>query len=405
MISVRPQPVGILPFPAGLLLLPETAEPQPDALAALLRAESQVDVPCEWNFYLEAACDTLQEMPGTFEESDAVRAYNHFVLSGDPAQYAQLVGLLDGPLAAMRDLAAYYHGLNDTLPDVSALDRELRAVALMIAAAQDLEEQKTSVAIGHLAEAFEFARPVSPVFASHVLGQMAQLNSGDSIAITYCREAIDLLADCGNERMRAEAWMHLGQVCQEQAGNSRILLVESAQAYQQALRHGISLEQNQDLYALAQNNIGLAYLAMPMTGSGSSLRSGVAIQSFREALKVYDRERDPDLWVSTQLNLANALQYTHSSHPEENLARAVEIYEDLLSIRQRAMDPVGYARILANQANALAHLGIFSSAMEKATEAHKLFHWHNEPQLATSMLELTIQINGRLGQPAQTEVA
>ena len=403
MISVRPQPVGILPFPAGLLLLPEPVEPQSEALAGLLRAESNVDVPCEWNFYLAAACDTLQAMSGSLGESDPIRAYNHFVLSGDPSQYRKLFESLDGSLSAMLELVAYYHGLTDTLPDVASLDGEM--LALMIRAAPDIEAQDTSLALTHLAEAVDCARPVSQVFASHLLGQMAQLESGDSVAITYCRDAIDLLADCGSERMRAEAWMHLGQVCQEQAGNSRTLLVESAQAYQQALRHGISLEQNQDLYALAQNNIGLAYLAMPMAGSGSSLRSGIAIQSFREALKVYDRGRDPDLWVSTQLNLANALQYTHSSHPEENLARAVVIYEDLLSMRQRAMDPVGYARILANQANALAHLGIFSSAMEKATEAHKLFHWHDEPQLAASMLELTIQFNGRLGQSAYTEVA
>ena len=404
MISVRPQPVGIFPFPAGLLLLPEPAEPQTEALAAVMRADSNADVPCEWNFYLDAIAGTSGTSM-SLDERDPIGAYNRFVLSGEPEHYRQLLTTLDGALAVLLEFAAFYHGLADVLPAIDLLNGELRALALMIVAAQDLEAQDTNLALTHLAEAVDCARPVSPVFAAHLLGQMAQLRSGDSVAITYCREAIDLLANCATERMRAEAWMHLGQVCQEQAGNSRTLLVESAQAYQQALRHGISLECNQDLYALAQNNIGLAYLAMPMTGSGSSLRSGVAIQSFREALKVYDRERDPDLWVSTQLNLANALQYTHSSHPEENLARAVEIYEDLLSIRQRAMDPVGYARILANQANALAHLGIFSSAMEKATEAHKLFHWHNEAQLATSMLELTIQINGRLGQSPHTEVA
>lgn len=405
MISIRPQPAGIFPFPAALLLLPKPALPQPESLACLLRADKTTTVPPEWNFFLAAVNNTPDAPAAALNDADPIAAYNQFVLSGDPEHYRQLVATLDGPLAAMLELAAYYHGLADTLPDPAALDAELRALALMMTAAQAIEAQDATLALRHLAHAVELARPVSPIFAALLLGQMAQLNSGQSAAITYCHDAIELLSSCADERLIAEAWMHLGQVCQEQADNSRPLLIDSAHAYQQALRHDISLQKNQDLYALAQNNIGLVYLAMPMSGSGSSLRSGVAIQSFREALKVYDRDRDPDLWISTQLNLANALQYARSSHPQENLAHAVEIYEELLSMRHRAMDPVGYARILANQANALAHLGIFSSAMEKATEAHKLLHWHNEPQLAATMLELTTQINSRLGQTSPTEVA
>ncbi len=405
MISVRPQPVGIFPLPGGLLLLPEPALPQPESLSRLLRADKATTVPPEWNFFLSAINNTPAAPATEVDEGDPIAAYNQFVLSGDPEHYRQLVATLDGPLATMLELAAYYHGLADTLPDPAPLDAELRALALMMTAAQAIEAQESSLALHHLETAVGLARPVSPILAALLRGQMAQLNSSQSVAITYCHDAIELLSTCADERLIAEAWMHLGQVSQEQAGTSRTLLIESAQAYQQALRHDISLEKNQDLYALAQNNIGLVYLAMPMSGSGSSLRAGVAIQSFREALKVYDRDRDPDLWVSTQLNLANALQYAHSSHPEENLAHAVEIYEQLLSMRHRAMDPVGYARILANQANALAHLGIFSSAMEKATEAHKLLHWHNEPQLAATLLELTTQINNRLGHSSPTEVA
>ena len=396
-IALRPQPVGVFPLPVGLLLLPPVDAPCADALASLLRADHAAVVPPEWRFYVRALSG---DMSVPDHSDDPLAAYNRFVLSGDPEQYRELLTTADGDLATMLELAAFYHGLTDTLPDSTSLTGELRAQALMMFAAQSIEQQDTSAALKHLTEAVDLARPASPVFAATLLGQMAQLGSGSCSAFTFCREAIDLLADCADDRLRAEAWMHLGQVCQEQAGASRVVLVEAAQAYQQALRHGLSLECNEDLYALAQNNIGLAYLAMPMTGAGDNLRTGVAIQSFREALKVYDRERNPDLWVSTQLNLANALQYMHSSHPEENLMRAVEIYEELLSMRQRAIDPVGYARILANQANALAHLGLFSPAMEKATEAHKLLHWHNEPNLAATMLDLTTQINSRLGQSA-----
>ena len=43
---------------------------------------------------------------------------------------------------------------------------------------------------------------------------------------------------------------------------------------------------------------------------------GIAVQGLREALKVYHSDTHPELWSSAQLNLANALQYLPTSHPE-----------------------------------------------------------------------------------------
>jgi len=123
---------------------------------------------------------------------------------------------------------------------------------------------------------------------------------------------------------------------------------------------------------------------------------GVAVQSFREALEVFRRETHPEEWSSARLNLANALQYLPSSHPEENLIQAVEIYEELLGVRNPAVDPLGIARLLANQANALAHLGIFPPALAKLDEARRLFHGHGTPDLAASALEQAERIHERL---------
>ena len=94
-------------------------------------------------------------------------------------------------------------------------------------------------------------------------------------------------------------------------------------------------------------------------------------------------EEHPDMWASVSMNLANALQYAPSSHPQENLIQAVEIYEDVLQVRSRAKDPVAYALVLLNQANALAHLGIFKPALEKLAESYKLFHWYDQIEKPT----------------------
>lgn len=57
----------------------------------------------------------------------------------------------------------------------------------------------------------------------------------------------------------------------------------------------------------------------------------------------------------------------------ENLAEAAELYEAVLAARDRRRDPVGYARALANQGNALAHLGLFEDALARLAEARVLF--------------------------------
>jgi hypothetical protein len=112
---------------------------------------------------------------------------------------------------------------------------------------------------------------------------------------------------------------------------------------------------------------------MPMSSEGDRLRVGVAVTSLRAALRVYQPQTHPDLWASTQMNLANALQYLPSVHQEQNLDESVHLYEQLLDHRDPQRDPLGVARILANQGNALGHLGVFSDAREKLIRARELF--------------------------------
>ena len=109
-----------------------------------------------------------------------------------------------------------------------------------------------------------------------------------------------------------------------------------------------------------------------MEASGQ-LRLGVAAQSLRSALTVYTKEDHPEQWASVQLNLANSLVYTPSRHQADNLVEAVELYEAVLQSRDRDTDPVGRARVLANQGNALAHLGVFDQARAKLYDARFLF--------------------------------
>ena len=141
---------------------------------------------------------------------------------------------------------------------------------------------------------------------------------------------------------------------------------------------------------------------MPTREASDQLRTGIAVQSFRKALDVQDRDRDPDMWASVMMNLASGLQYLPSTHPADNLAEAVEIYEQVLEVRTEPRDPVAHARVLLNQANALAHLGIFKPAVEKLAKAYRLFSWHEAVDEAATAKELLDHIQTRESPPANT---
>lgn len=196
----------------------------------------------------------------------------------------------------------------------------------------------------------------------------------------------------------ADRWLRAGFELQAASEGERSRLLEAVNAYQRALQEGITAESHPDLFGQIQNNLGVAYLSIPAREASDQLRAGIAVQSFRHALKVYDREAYPDMWATVSMNLANALQYLPSSHPEENLMRAVDIYEEVLEVRTEPRDPVAHALVLLNQTNALAHLGIFKPAIEKAAHAYKLFMWHEQREQAAAAKELHDTIQQKVGQ-------
>jgi tetratricopeptide (TPR) repeat protein len=393
-ILERPQPIGAFPLPAGYLLLPPTSDRA--AAAALLRGGVPEGWPVEWWFFAAALDgDAESALSANDEGNGPLAAYNRFVLAPSTEHYAAALAI-----PALRPLTAvigYALGFRDHPPLIGGLDGELRAHVLAAHAAHALTKGRPLDAIHHLETAVEAARSPSPLFASQLLGQLAAVLRDDqghaAGAVSCYEEALRLASDTPLARLRAELWFGLGVTYQAQADGRREMLLEAAKAYQQAIQCGLSPDAHADLYAEAQNNLGLAYLSVPATSASDQLRMAVAVQSFREALRVYTRDAHPERWASTTLNLANALQYMPSGHPAHNLMQAVELYDEVLTVRARPADPVGYARVLANQANALAHLGMFAPALEKLSEAHKLFHWHDQPDAAASVMELVAQIS------------
>lgn len=179
----------------------------------------------------------------------------------------------------------------------------------------------------------------------------------------------------------AEAEMNLGLVLQHLAGCGRAKMADAVAAYQRALRT-FERKRFPVEFAILQNNLATAFLAMPLAGERGRIREALAVQCFEEGLKAVTLIDHPVEYAMLQNNLGNALQYAPSSHARENHLRALAAYDEALRVRTRAATPIEYANTLANKANCLRNLGSRDQAKACYAEAREIFSLHGEVQKA-----------------------
>ena len=296
-------------------------------------------------------------------------------------------------LGAVVAAAAYAAGLSDDPPAVDGLDAEFAVLALTVRAARAMEFTDAPGALRALRDAVPFAAEVGPALEGRVVGMIAdhrfRTQNAVEASLEHYDRAISLLERTDLDHQRAEWLVERGVALHQLSDVQPHRLVEAIRSYQSAL---VVLDEADDpeRFALANMNIGIAILALPMTQASDQVKLGVAVQSLRAALRVYGRDSHPYEWAGCQMNLANALQYLPSTHREDNLREAVDLYEEVLQVRSRMSDPVGFARVLANQANALAHLAAFDDAEERYRDARSLFEGAGERD-ATEVIDRQLQ--------------
>ena len=167
--------------------------------------------------------------------------------------------------------------------------------------------------------------------------------------------AIPNLREHGSAEELAEAEMNLGLVLQSLSGVGKARIVDAISAYQRALRT-FDRAAFPTEYAILQNNLATAFLAIPFTDERAKMREALAVQAFEEGLKVVTLIDHPSEYAMLQNNLGNALQYASSSHSVENNLRAIGAYDEALKVRSRQSTPLEYANTISNKANCLWNL-------------------------------------------------
>lgn len=167
--------------------------------------------------------------------------------------------------------------------------------------------------------------------------------------------AIAIFRDLGGSEEMAEAELNLGLAIQNLAGQGRARITDAIAAYQRSLRT-FDKQRFPREFAILQNNLATAFLAMPFTDSRARMREALAVQAFEEGLKIVNLIDHPAEYAMLQNNLGNALQYASSSHTVENNLRALDAYDEALKVRTRDAMPLEYANTIANKANCLLNL-------------------------------------------------
>lgn len=354
----RPQPLGVFPLPAGYLLIP--ADPALDEVREqLIVGKRPASFPASLRYYEVALTGDVDGALAAIEGDTPIDLANRLVL--DPSA-ERLRAVLDAATAAgdaalltFAETVGFIVGLRPGPAAPGSADGEFEALVRAARATLALERHDRAAAVEELEEAAQAARPVSAALAGQLMGQLAnvQLDEGGTqrASVTF-QAALDLLAGSDLHVSRAELHVAAGAMFQEMSEAAPRLMQQAINHYHQAMAL-VNADTAPETFAIANANLGLAYLMMPMTEASDQLRVGVAVQSMREALTYFTPDSHPDRWSSTQLNLANALVYMPSKHQAENIAEAVDLYEDVLSHRDRHSDPAGRARVLANQGSTL----------------------------------------------------
>lgn len=390
----RPQPLGAFDMPAGLLLIP--GPPNDPIRAGLLRGV----LPSSWPDSLEgqrlAYEGKIDEAIEWFTGDDSpVGKFNLFVLDPTRIDRADVASSLGEEWRTLVDYAAFTMGLTSIPPQPEGASHEIAALAWAAQAASHLDEGDEEEAIFALREAVDAARDSNPAFVGTALVEL----SGRLNDLEYAEEAVALLRETDLKAHYAEAVYQRSGLIHGLAIEGRRPLAEAINGYTEALKH-LNEKDHRALFARIHMNLGTALLSAPLANSSDNLRAGVAMQSLRTATRLLDPEEDAEEWASSHLNLANALVYAPSTHQRDNLMEAVDLYEKVVRVRTPKGDPLGRARVLSNQANALAHLGLVSDARERFDEAIFLFASNGDEESAgivrelLSELDLTNEITG-----------
>ncbi|HID65553.1 MAG TPA: tetratricopeptide repeat protein [Aquificaceae bacterium] len=364
--KIFPQTVGILPSPFSVILVPYT---NTENLNEILELNFS-NIPSEWRFFKEIYLGNFDKAKEeiSYLEDEELKDYTITILKFSQSNDFSVLKNFKGHRLLEKLLSL----LNpEEVMNVELTEREDFYVFSEFIKAKFLQNKDTSRAIAHLDNALRYFSFESPIFKAQVLLSKANIIFNEKGAsyhlIQLYLEILELLKNVNIPELKGEIFYQLGNLYSTFGD-----IYEAVKYYSKALEV-FTKENNPYMYALINNNMGLAYLSIQATDIESQVKLALGVQCLKKALEVFKKEEFPEEWASATLNYANALVYLPTSNPTKNLIRALELYKEVLAYREKTGNMEGYARVLANMGNVLAHLGHLKEAKKKLKKAREIF--------------------------------
>lgn len=364
--EVFPQIVGVLPFPFAILLTPFVEEKH---LQKILKLDFS-DIPPELTYLKELYKGNINGVKASLNHisDEELKVFLFTLLSFIESKDKEILHNFSGfPLLEKLLLLLD----REEVLNVELNERKDFYILSHYAKAKFLEKRNSKEALRHIDEALRHFDFNSPVFKANILLTKANIiykEKGSSYhLIQLYKEILELVKNTGAREIEGEVHFQLGNLF-SQFGN----INEAASHYREALVV-FTKDENPYMYALVNNNLGLTYLSIQSYDIDNQVRLALGVQHLKKALEVFTKEAFPEEWASATLNYANALIYLPTANPLKNLMKALELYKEVLDYRERTGNTEGYARVLANMGNLLAHLGRFEEAKEKLNRAKEIF--------------------------------
>jgi tetratricopeptide (TPR) repeat protein len=163
--------------------------------------------------------------------------------------------------------------------------------------------------------------------------QIANFTDSFAESLGYINRAIKIFKDENVPELAANAQYRKGVLLFTWAQNGNVQFYKGAmEAYQEALKT-FTQESTPDVFAEIQHHLGVIYSEIPDEAKKKSIWAAVSVSSFKQALAYFTLQTHPYEYATICNHYANALTKYPEAKLTDNYRKALNFYEEALSVR------------------------------------------------------------------------
>ena len=163
--------------------------------------------------------------------------------------------------------------------------------------------------------------------------QVANFTDSFAESLGYINRAIKIFKDEEVPELEANAHYRKGVLLFTWAQNGNIQFYKGAmEGYQEALKT-FTKESTPDVFAEIQHHLGVIYSEIPDEAKKKSIWAAVSVSSFKHALSYFTLQTHPYEYATICNHYANALTKYPEAKLTDNYRKALNFYQEALSVR------------------------------------------------------------------------